>query len=116
MDEQGSIFERIVRRCEEIGISPSTMCDNINCRRGILTELRKNPKRGLSSENSIKIAKKLNISIDYLLTGKEFFPSLTEEEDNLLHAYRRATQEEKENIAFLLRRYMQEEKSEEKAG
>lgn len=44
----------------------------------------------------IKISETLNISIDWLLTGKEFASELTEDEIVMLESYRRCTQPNKD--------------------
>jgi len=103
MAEIGEIYNRIVACCRERDILPSHLCDRLGVPRSILTELKK--RASLTTDRLETFAKGLNVSCDYLISGREFTYGLSEEEKNLLDAYHKATAEERETICFMLRKH-----------
>jgi transcriptional regulator with XRE-family HTH domain len=99
----GEIYSRIVEACRERDVYPSLLCDKLGFSRSILTELKN--RSSMSTEKLEKFAEALNVSCDYLISGKEFEYGITQEEHMLLDAYHHATQEERETICFMLRKY-----------
>lgn len=100
-----TLYERIVAACNERGIKPGFMCDSIGIRRGTISELKNADYNYVSCSKIVAMAGFLKVSCDYLLTGKEF-DGITEEERNLLSAYRAAPEADKETVRFMLRNYI----------
>lgn len=98
-----SMYERIVNRCKELGITPGGLCNSLGVRRGTMSELKSGRTQNLSAEKLSLFAKALNVSCDYLITGEEAQVSFSEDEMKLISSWRRASEEERENIAFILR-------------
>ena len=67
----GSLYDRIEKLCERNGINVTTMCREAGVSRGNLTDLKMGRQNGLSAKNTAKIANYFNVSVDYLLSGKE---------------------------------------------
>lgn len=67
----GSLYDRIEKLCELHGINVTTMCREAGVSRGNLTDLKMGRQSGLSAKNTSKIANYFNVSVDYLLSGKE---------------------------------------------
>lgn len=67
----GSLYERIEQLCARNGINVTTMCREAGVSRGNLTDLKMGRQTGLSAKNTAKIASYFNVSVDYLLYGKE---------------------------------------------
>lgn len=100
-----NMYERIELRCKELGIRPGTVCDRIGIRRAFMTEIKTGRTKNLSCEKVALIARELNVSCDWLITGEDFHPSITAFERSLISAWNQASDSERENVAFLLRNY-----------
>jgi transcriptional regulator with XRE-family HTH domain len=66
-----ALYERIENLCVSLGINITQMCREAEVPRGNLTDLKKGRQSGLSAVNLSKIANYFNVSVDYLLTGKQ---------------------------------------------
>lgn len=67
-----SLYERIVRLYLERGIKNDTeLCRISGASRAILTDLKMGRSKSLSTENAVKIAGVLDVSLDYLLGNTE---------------------------------------------
>lgn len=66
----GTLYENIIRLCEEKGIKGGKMCSDIGMSKGILTDLKMGRQNGISATNAQKIASYFNVSVGYLL-GEE---------------------------------------------
>lgn len=65
------LYSNIHSLCEKEGIKDGTLCSNIGIRRSFLSELKAGRTKSLSTEVLSKIATYFNVSVDYLLTGKQ---------------------------------------------
>lgn len=100
-----TMYDRIMARCQELGITGGFLCDSIGIRRAFLTELKNGRTKNLSCDKVFVIADFLGVSCDYIITGRDFKSELTDDERKLLSAYRIASPEEKQNVCFILRNY-----------
>jgi transcriptional regulator with XRE-family HTH domain len=64
-----SVGERIKRRRLEIGWTQDQLCTKAGLSKSFLSELE-NGKRSVSAANLLDIARTLNVSLDFLMTGK----------------------------------------------
>jgi transcriptional regulator with XRE-family HTH domain len=64
-----SVGERIKQRRLEIGWTQDQLCTKAGLSKSFLSELE-NGKRNVSASNLLDIARTLNVSLDYLMTGK----------------------------------------------
>ena len=64
-----SVGERIKERRLEIGWTQDQLCTKAGLSKSFLSELE-NGKRSVSAANLLDIARALNVSLDYLMTGK----------------------------------------------
>jgi len=63
-----SVGERIKQRRLEIGWTQDQLCTKAGLSKSFLSELE-NGKRSVSASNLLEIARTLNVSLDYLMTG-----------------------------------------------
>ena len=63
------VGERIRKRRLEIGWTQEQLCTKAGLSKSFLSELE-NGKRSVSASNLLDIARTLNVSLDYLMTGK----------------------------------------------
>lgn len=64
-----SVGERIKERRLEIGWTQDQLCTKAGLSKSFLSELE-NGKRSVSAANLLDIARALNVSLDFLMTGK----------------------------------------------
>lgn len=64
-----SVGERIKQRRLEIGWTQDQLCTKAGLSKSFVSELE-NGKRGVSASNLLDIARTMNVSLDYLMTGK----------------------------------------------
>ena len=62
-----NLFARIEALCEEKGIRPGRLCDELGLSRGLMTDLKMGRKKTVSAETAQKIASFLDVSVGYLL-------------------------------------------------
>lgn len=65
-----NLYEIISRLCQNKGIRPGRLCDDLGLSRGLMTDLKMGRKKGVSAETAQKIASYFGVSVGYLL-GKE---------------------------------------------
>lgn len=81
-----TFYERLQSLMDSHNLTQKQLADCCNMRQANISEWKKNGNFP-SGEIAIRIADYFNISIDYLLTGKE--ENLTQEETELLSNYRK---------------------------
>lgn len=89
-----SIVERIKARCKEKGTSMNALEKELGFGNG---SIRLWDKKEPGSQKVILVAERLDLSLDWLLTGKES-GNLTPEEQLLVDTYRHADDRGKKNI------------------
>ena len=62
-----NLFARIQSLCEEKGIRPGRLCDELNLSRSLMTDLKMGRKKSISAETAHKIAAYFHVSVGYLL-------------------------------------------------
>lgn len=101
-----TIYERIMDCCRRAGQVPAHVCDEAGVPRSVLSMMKqRQDDASITTKNLLRLAKTLNVSCDYLLTGEDFGFDYSYEEQRLVEAYRKATDDERENVCFVLRKY-----------
>lgn len=79
----GTLYENIIRLCDERGIKGGKLCTDIGMSKGILTDLKMGRQTGISAANAQKIAAYFGVSVGYLLgeEPKEKTPTLTQKDE-----------------------------------
>lgn len=65
-----TLYDRIISLCESTGITGGKLCKDIGIQRSLLTDLKMERKKTLSSDTLSKISEYFGVSVDSLL-GKE---------------------------------------------
>lgn len=89
-----TIVERIKMKCKEKGTSMNALEKELGFGNG---SIRLWDKKEPGSQKVILVAERLDLSLDWLLTGKEF-GNLTPEEQQLIDYYRKADDRGKRSI------------------
>ena len=92
-DEYSPIFNRLIISCDAYGITPSNLCDEFTTSRSALTAWKKG---NINVDIIEPICKRINVSVEFLITGKESIDSeLTPDEIQLIANYRTLSEQGK---------------------
>lgn len=67
----GTLYENITSLCTEKGIKGGKMCVDLGISKSLMTKLRDNPARQITSETAKKIADYFGVSVERVLTGEK---------------------------------------------
>ena len=98
-----TIYDRIKIKAEEIGISIKALEREAGLGNGIIKRWNETSPQCNKLE---KVANYLHVSIEWLITGKEN-DYLSEEESQIIEAYRHADERAKEIVKLSLEPYME---------
>lgn len=109
-----TIYSSIQELCEQAGVKPGKMCNEIGISRSILTDLKTGRKKSINTDTAQKIADYFGVSVDRVL-GTEQKEKLTPDrggqitvtDDDRKHiaAYHKAPKSIREAIDKLLEEY-----------
>ena len=109
-------YDRLRKECEKQGIKITNLLKELE----ISTSSGTAWKNGAlpKGETLLKIKEKLNVSVDYLISGEEPERMLIKEEQELLTLYRSLTEKEKGKAEILLEQLAEEsaERKEKKSS
>ena len=63
----GNLYETVQSLCDQKGIRPGRLCDELGLSRGLITDLKMGRKKSLSAETAQKIASYFGVSVARLL-------------------------------------------------
>lgn len=66
-----NLFDTIQSLCEQAGIRPGRLCDELGLSRGLMTDLKMGRKKGVNAETAQKIASYFGVSVGFLLGQEE---------------------------------------------
>lgn len=66
-----SVGDRIKKRRKDLGLSQQDICSRVGLSKSFFSELESG-KRNVSSSNLLSIGRVLGVSLDWLMTGKEY--------------------------------------------
>lgn len=104
-----NLFARIQTLCEDKGIRPGRLCDELKLSRSLMTDLKMGRKKTVNAETAQKIADFFGVSVGYLL-GREA-RALTQSNDDILEKvdvafygdFKALNDEEKETVRDMVR-------------
>lgn len=67
----GTLYENIMSLCAQKGVKGGKMCVDLGISKSMMTKLRDNPNRQITSETAKKIADYFGVSVDYILNGPD---------------------------------------------
>jgi transcriptional regulator with XRE-family HTH domain len=83
--------DRIKELRESIRMNQKTLAEKINVTSQVMSTIENN-KQNITNEQLIKLSETLNVSIGYILTGREEANTIKEDEAELLEIYRHDAQ------------------------
>jgi len=104
-DPNETIADRIAQRCKELGISEEAAEKRAGISKGWVSAIRSKRTQSPRADRAALMARVLGVNTDWLVTGEgdpRARPS--QDETDLLAAYREMTPEEREAVLRILRR------------
>ena len=92
-----NLYERIQEICDQKGIRPGRMCNELGLSRGLMTDLKMGRKKSVSAQTAQKIAAYLGVSVGQLL-GEQEADVLEQVDVAFYGAYKELSEEEKETV------------------
>ena len=99
----GNLYEMITKLCQEKGIRPGRLCDELSLSRGLITDLKMGRKKSVSAETAQKIAGYFGVSVGYLLGQEEVSDVLDEVDISFYGDFKELDEEQKEAVRAMVR-------------
>jgi transcriptional regulator with XRE-family HTH domain len=98
----GNLYETIVALCNQRGIRPGRLCDELKLSRGLMTDLKMGRKKSVSAETAQRIASYFGVSVAYLLGQQE--EDVLEQVDIAFYGeYKELDEEQKQTVRDMVR-------------
>lgn len=97
-----NLYETIQSLCENRGIRPGRLCDELHLSRGLMTDLKMGRKKSVSAETAQKIAGYFGISVGRLL-GHEETDVLDQVDVAFYGQFKELTEEQKATVRDMVR-------------
>ncbi len=97
-----SLFDRIQSLCEEKGIRPGRLCNELGISRSLMTDLKMGRKKTVNAETAQKIAGFFGVSVGYLL-GQDTEDLLDQVDVAFYGEYRELDEKDKETVRDMVR-------------
>lgn len=97
-----SLFDRIQSLCEEKGIRPGRLCNELGISRSVMTDLKMGRKKTVNAETAQKIAGFFGVSVGYLL-GQETGDLLEQVDVAFYGEYKELDEKDKETVRDMVR-------------
>lgn len=102
-----NLYARIQTLCEEKGIRPGRLCNELGFSRSLMTDLKMGRKKTVNAETAQKIAKFFGVSVGYLLgqsKDKAAPGDVLDQVDVAFYGeYKELNDEEKETVRDMVR-------------
>ena len=97
-----NLFDRIQSLCEEKGIRPGRLCNELGISRSLITDLKMGRKKTVNAETAQKIAGFFGVSVGYLL-GQDGDDLLDQVDVAFYGEYKELNEEDKETVRDMVR-------------
>ena len=99
-----NLYDRIEALCQEKGIRPGRLCDELGLSRGLMTDLKMGRKKGLNAQTAQKIAAYLGVSVGVLLGQEAPGQDILDQVDVAFYGdFKELNDEEKEAVRDMVR-------------
>ena len=97
-----NLYDRIQEICDQKGIRPGRMCNDLGLSRGLMTDLKMGRKKSVSAQTAQKIASYLGVSVGQLL-GQQDADVLEQVDIAFYGEFKELSDEEKETVRDMVR-------------
>ena len=99
-----NLYENIQMLCDNMGVRPGRMCDELGLSRGLMTDLKMGRKKGVNAETAQKIAGYLGVSVARLLGQQETQQDILDQVDVAFYGdFKELDEEQKEAVRDMVR-------------
>ena len=99
-----NLYEVIDALCQQRGIRPGQMCNDLGLSRGLMTDLKMGRKKSISAQTAQKIAAYFGVSVGYLLgEGPENSDILDQVDVAFYGEFKELNEDEKETVRDMVR-------------
>ncbi len=98
----GNLYENILSLCEQRGIRPGRLCEELGLSRGLITDLKMGRKKGVSAQTAQKIAAYFGVSVGTLL-GQGSMDVLDQVDVAFYGEFKELSEEQKETVRDMVR-------------
>ena len=100
----GNLYESILNLCQQKGIRPGRLCDDLQLSRGLITDLKMGRKKGVSAETAQKIATYFGVSVGHLLGQESSQSDILDQVDVAFYGeFKELSDEDKETVRDMVR-------------
>ena len=98
-----NLYESIEALCDQRGIRPGRLCNDLGLSRGLITDLKMGRKKSLSAETAQKIAAYFGISVGQLLRQEDGGDILQQADVAFYGDFKELNEEEKNAVRDMVR-------------
>lgn len=99
-----NLYESIERLCQQRGIRPGYLCNELGLSRGLMTDLKMGRKKSISAETAQKIAAFFGVSVGYLLGKDDENPDVLDQVDLAFYGeFKELDEDDKEAVRDMVR-------------
>ncbi|MBR0446358.1 MAG: helix-turn-helix transcriptional regulator [Oscillospiraceae bacterium] len=98
-----NLYESIEALCNQRGIRPGRLCNDLGLSRGLITDLKMGRKKSVSAETAQKIAAYFGITVGQLLGQSDSSDILDEVDVAFYGDYKELSEEEKKAVRDMVR-------------
>ena len=99
-----NLYEVIENLCQQRGIRPGQMCNDLGLSRGLMTDLKMGRKKSVSAQTAQKIAAYFSVSVGYLLGQAPESSDILDQVDVAFYGeFKELNEDEKETVRDMVR-------------
>ena len=99
-----NLYEVIENLCQQRGIRPGQMCNDLGLSRGLMTDLKMGRKKSVSAQTAQKIATYFSVSVAYLLGQTQDHSDILDQVDVAFYGeFKELDEDEKETVRDMVR-------------
>lgn len=99
-----NLYQVIDSLCQQKGIRPGQMCNELGLSRGLMTDLKMGRKKSVSAQTAQKIAAYFGVSVGYLLGDTEANADILDQVDVAFYGeFKELDEDEKETVRDMVR-------------
>lgn len=99
-----NLYEVIENLCQQKGIRPGQMCNELGLSRGLMTDLKMGRKKSVSAQTAQKIAAFFGVSVGYLLGDSAENSDILDQVDVAFYGdFKELDDDEKETVRDMVR-------------
>lgn len=99
-----NLYQVIDSLCQQKGIRPGQMCNELGLSRGLMTDLKMGRKKSVSAQTAQKIASFFGVSVGYLLGDTEANADILDQVDVAFYGeFKELDEDEKETVRDMVR-------------